>query len=154
MTLISAIILRGGIPVTDIETGAVTIELDDGTTVEAEVIGDLRFQERDDTAAFGDVGLRDRAARAGEAVALTLDQVRDTVRGMGRWAAETVTGPAAGNPDAFEVEFGLKLAVKSGRLMGVVAEAGSEAGLTVRLSWDLASRRASAAGDPDEGRDR
>ncbi|MEV5877499.1 CU044_2847 family protein [Streptomyces sp. NPDC052101] len=137
---------------TDIETGVVTIELDDGTTVDAEVIGDLRFQEVDDTTSYGDVGLRDRAARAGEAVALTLDQVRDTVRGLGRWAAETVTGPAAGNPDTVEVEFGLKLAVKSGRLMGVIAEAGSEAGLTIRLSWDMASRRGSAAADPDEGR--
>lgn len=134
-------------------TSAVTIELEDGTTVEAEVIGDLRFQDVDESTSFGDAGLRDRAARAGEAVALTLDQVRDTVRGLGRWAAETVTGPEAGNPDAFEVEFGLKLAVKSGRLMGIVAEAGSEAGLTVRLSWDLASRRPPAAPDTHEGRE-
>ncbi|WP_255954568.1 CU044_2847 family protein [Streptomyces odontomachi] len=138
---------------TDTETGTVTIDLGDGTTVAAEVIGELRFQESDD--AYGDVDFRTRAAaRTGEAVALTLDQVRDTVRNLGRWAAETVTGPAAGDPDACEVEFGLKLAVKSGRLMGIVAEAGSEAGLTVRLSWDLASRRASAGTGRSEGQER
>jgi hypothetical protein len=68
------------------------------------------------------------------------------VRSVGRWAAQTITeGGAAGSPDAFEVEFGLKLAVKSGQLLGVIAEAGTEAGLTVRLSWDLAARRAAAA---------
>jgi hypothetical protein len=128
----------------------VTIDLGDGSTVEAEVIGELPFQQPDGQAAsgYGDVGFGggQRAAQLGSAVALTLDQVRSTVQSVGRWAADTITqGAAAGSPDAFEVEFGLKLAVKSGQLMGIIAEAGSEAGLTVRLSWDLASRRAAAA---------
>jgi hypothetical protein len=122
----------------------VTIDLGDGSTVEAEVVGDLPFQQLDD-GPYGDVGVRRRAAELGSAVAMTLDQVRGTVRGVGRWAVETVTeGGGAGAPDSFEVEFGLKLAVKSGQLLGVIAEAGSEAGLTVRLSWDLAARRAAA----------
>jgi hypothetical protein len=79
-----------------------------------------------------------------------MEQVRGTVRSVGRWAAQTVT-ESAGSPDSFEVEFGIKLAVKSGHLLGVIAEAGSEAGLTVRMSWDLASRRAAArAGGPGD----
>jgi hypothetical protein len=118
-----------------------TIELGDGTTVSAEVIGEVNFQPDGDDSDFGDVGLRDRAAQVGSAVALTLDQVRGTVQGIGRWAAESITQGQAGSPDSFEVEFGLKLAVKSGQLLGIIAEAGSEAGLTVRLSWDLAARR-------------
>ncbi|WP_145794498.1 CU044_2847 family protein [Kitasatospora atroaurantiaca] len=119
-----------------------TIDLGDGTSVRAEVIGEVSFQPAGDEDEFGDVGVRDRAARLGSAVALTLDQVRDTVQGIGRWAAESIAqGAAAGSPDSFEVEFGLKLAVKSGQLMGIIAEAGSEAGLTVKLSWDLAARR-------------
>jgi hypothetical protein len=123
----------------------VTIELDDGSTVEAEIVGEVPFQHPDETGAYGDVGVRSRAAAMGSAVTLTLEGVRDTVRSVGRWAAETITeGGAAGSPDAFEVEFGLKLAVKSGQLLGVIAEAGTEAGLTVRLSWDLAARRAAA----------
>ncbi|MEW2522769.1 CU044_2847 family protein [Actinacidiphila alni] len=137
-------------------TQSVTIDLGDGSTVEAEVIGDLAFQQTGDGAAgagyggddpYGDVGVGAgrRAAALGSAVALSLGQVRDTVRSVGRWAAETVTeGGAAGSPDSFEVEFGLKLAVKSGQLFGIIAEAGSEAGLTVKLSWDLAARRARA----------
>ncbi|MGF1428518.1 CU044_2847 family protein [Kitasatospora sp. LaBMicrA B282] len=127
------------------------IELGDGTTVQAEIIGELGFgQQAEQQPAFGDVGLGSGARRAageiGSAVALTLDQVRETVQGVGRWAAETIAQSAvAGAPDAFEVEFGLKLAVKSGHLVGVIAEAGSEASLKVRLSWDLAARRERAA---------
>jgi hypothetical protein len=132
-------------------TETVTIDLGDGSTVRAEVIGDVPFVH-DPDGGYGDVGARRRAAELGSAVALTLDQVRETVRGVGRWAAQTVTeGGAAGAPDAFEVEFGLKLAVKSGQLLGIIAEAGAEAGLTVRLSWDLAARRAAASGGAQGG---
>ncbi|MEC3997497.1 CU044_2847 family protein [Actinacidiphila sp. DG2A-62] len=135
-------------------TQTVTIDLGDGTTVDAEVIGDLPFQGPDaggtGDAVYGDVGVRDRVGELGTAVALTMEQVRGTVRSVGRWAAQTVT-ESAGSPDSFEVEFGIKLAVKSGHLLGVIAEAGSEAGLTVRMSWDLASRRAAArAGGPGD----
>jgi hypothetical protein len=131
----------------------VTIALGDGTEVRAEVVGQVPFQSAEESGAFSDVGIRSRAAAAGSAVTLTLDGVRDTVRAVGRWAAETVTeGGAAGDPDSFEVEFGLKLAVKSGQLLGVIAEAGAEAGLTVKLSWDLAARRAAnAAAGPGTG---
>ncbi|WP_380281731.1 CU044_2847 family protein [Kitasatospora purpeofusca] len=135
-------------------TETVTIDLGDGTTVRAEVVGEVNFQQPE--AASGEVdgdGSGDAAFRAGpragaqlgSAVLLTLDEVRNTVQGLGRWAANSIAQDAAGAPDAFEVEFGLKLAVKSGRLLGVIAEAGSEAGLTVRLSWDLAERRRQAA---------
>lgn len=124
----------------------VTIALDDGSTVEAEIVGEVPFQHPDESGGYDDVGVRSRAAAAGSAVTMTLEGVRDTVRSVGRWAAQTITeGGAAGSPDAFEVEFGLKLAVKSGQLLGVIAEAGTEAGLTVRLSWDLAARRAATA---------
>ncbi|MCZ4122273.1 CU044_2847 family protein [Streptomyces sp. H39-S7] len=131
-------------------TETVTIDLGDGSTVTAEVIGELPFQQPGEpgaTGGYGDVGFGDgrRAAQLGSAVALTLDQVRSTVQGVGRWAAESIAQGAAGSPDHFEVEFGLKLAVKSGQLLGIIAEAGSEAGLTVTLSWDLAARRERAA---------
>ncbi|MFF3085090.1 CU044_2847 family protein [Streptomyces nojiriensis] len=127
-------------------TETVAIDLGDGSTVTAEVIGELKFEASEDQRApgYGDVGFgsgQRTAAQLGSAVALTLDQVRGTVQGIGRWAAESLTQGEAGSPDAFEVEFGLKLAVKSGQLLGIIAEAGSEAGLTVRLSWNLAERR-------------
>ncbi|MFH9353360.1 CU044_2847 family protein [Kitasatospora sp. NPDC017646] len=123
-----------------------TIDLGDGTTVRAEVIGEVGFETAGDGDGYGDVALRDRVAQLGSAVALSLDQVRGTVQGIGRWAAETIAQGDSGAPDSFEVEFGLKLAVKSGQLLGIIAEAGSEAGLTVKLSWDLAARRERANG--------
>ncbi|MFG2537866.1 CU044_2847 family protein [Streptomyces sp. NPDC048511] len=125
-------------------TETVTIDLGDGSAVTAEVIGELKFEPSAEQtpSGYGDVGVGQRAAaQLGSAVALTLDQVRGTVQGIGRWAAETMTQRDAGSPDSFEVEFGLKLAVKSGQLLGIIAEAGSEAGLTVRLSWNVAERR-------------
>ncbi|MFD0432067.1 CU044_2847 family protein [Streptomyces zhihengii] len=67
-----------------------------------------------------------RRLKLGSAVTMSLEQVGTTVQGVGRWAAKTIIDREAGNPDSFEVEFGLKLAVKSGQLPGVIAEAGSE----------------------------
>ncbi|MFE2850408.1 CU044_2847 family protein [Streptomyces lavendulae] len=127
-------------------TETVTIDLGDGSSVTAEVIGEMQFEPSSDERVpeYGDVGFgagQRAAAQLGSAVALTLDQVRGTVQGIGRWAAESIAQEQAGAPDSFEVEFGLKLAVKSGQLLGIIAEAGSEAGLTVRLSWNLADRR-------------
>lgn len=124
---------------------AVEIELGDGTTVTAEVVA-----AGPAAGGGGDAGRRDVARN----VALRLDEVRETVRSLGRWAAETAEGAAdAGRPDTFEMEFGLKLAVKSGHLVGVIAEAGTEASLTVRMSWDLAARRTARAGEPAAGGD-
>ncbi|MEV8226705.1 CU044_2847 family protein [Streptomyces sp. NPDC079167] len=126
-------------------TETVTVDLGNGTSLVAEVVGELQFQQPDGRGGdqYGDVGRGrpTRAAQLGSAVAMSLDQVRTVVQGMGRWAADTVNDESAGSPDTAEIEFGLKLAVKSGQLLGVIAEAGSEASLTVRLSWDLASRR-------------
>ncbi|MET9399951.1 hypothetical protein [Kitasatospora sp. NPDC002965] len=58
-------------------TEAVTIDLGDGSTVRAEVIGELNFRQPDGTSAdgpeFGDAGLRDgrRAAQLGSAASTT-----------------------------------------------------------------------------------
>ncbi|MFF4338608.1 CU044_2847 family protein [Kitasatospora sp. NPDC001540] len=102
------------------EPGTVEIALDDGTVLYAA----LR------------PGPGRRAGDAGAvsaAVTHSLGEVRRTVRAVGRWARETAQ--QAGDPDEFEVEFGLDLGVKSGRLIGVLAEASAQAGLVVRLSW-------------------
>ncbi|TXS52788.1 CU044_2847 family protein [Streptomyces sp. t39] len=113
----------------------VLIDLGDGTKVAAEVVGSVPFEQSEE---FGDAAFRKKAVeKLGSAVTMSLEQVGTTVQGVGRWAAKTITEGEAGNPDSFEVEFGLKLAVKSGQLLGVIAEAGSEAALTVRLSWNL-----------------
>ncbi|MEU1505266.1 CU044_2847 family protein [Kitasatospora sp. NPDC005748] len=95
------------------------------------------------TGAGGDAGVRDAAGRALAELPLRLDAVGGVLRDVGRWASDSVADAGPAMPDALEVEFGLKLAVKSGKLIGVVAEAGGEASFTVRMSWDTA--RVSAA---------
>jgi hypothetical protein len=62
----------------------------------------------------------------------SFDGVRDTVTAIGRGLAgawDTV------KPDEAQVEFGLKLMAKSGKLTGLLVEGGGEASLTVTLMW-------------------
>lgn len=101
-------------------TETVEIVLDDGAVLHAAVRGGAGR-------AAGDVGA------VSAVVSRSLDEVRESVRAVGRWARDTAR--EAGDPDSFEVEFGLNLGVKSGRLIGVLAEASGEASLVVRLSW-------------------
>ncbi|MFJ8438644.1 CU044_2847 family protein [Kitasatospora griseola] len=96
------------------------IVLDDGTVLHAAVRADA---ER----AAGDAGAVSRT------VTHSLGEVRRTVRAVGRWARDTAR--EAGDPDSFEVEFGLTLGLKSGQLISVLAEASGEASLVVRLGW-------------------
>ncbi|GAA2108608.1 hypothetical protein GCM10009759_48620 [Kitasatospora saccharophila] len=109
--------------------GTVEIALDDGTVLHAAV-------RQGPGRPAGDAG----AATA--AVTHSLGEVRRTVRAVGRWARETAR--EAGDPDGFEVEFGLTLGVKSGRLIGVLAEASGQASLVVRLSWKRPDDRPAA----------
>jgi hypothetical protein len=119
-----------------------------GGTVHAEVLAlDGPDPSGDWAADGGDAAFRGTAAKVGEAVALQMDEVRTLVRGMGDWAERTIEGAGTCAPDQFEVAFGLKLAAKSGHLIGIIAaDVGGEASLTVRMSWDLAARRAAGRG--------
>lgn len=107
--------------------GTVEIAMEDGSVLHAAV---RPGSER----AAGDAGA------VSATVAHSLGEVRRTVRSVGRWARETAR--EAGDPDGFEVEFGLTLGMKSGRLIGVLAEASGEASLVVRLSWKRPDDRA------------
>ncbi|MEE1784566.1 CU044_2847 family protein [Streptomyces sp. SP17BM10] len=103
----------------------IEVHLGDGTTVYAAV--------RDGRAGrdAGDAGAVSTAVRH------TFDQVRETVQAVGQWARDTAV--KCGDPSSFEVEFGVTLSVQAGRLIGVLAEAGGEASLNVRLTWDHAT---------------
>jgi hypothetical protein len=111
-------------------TESIEIDLGDGAIVYAAVRGARSGRDS------GDAGAVSAVARH------TFDEVRGTIRAVGQWARDT--GASCGDPSSFEVEFGLTLSVKSGRLVGVLAEAGGEASLVVRLSWDRAAAAAAA----------
>ncbi|MEU8580230.1 CU044_2847 family protein [Streptomyces abikoensis] len=101
---------------------AIEIDLGDGVILYAAVRGN---RPRRDS---GDAGAASIAARH------TFEEVRGTIQAVGRWAKDTAAN--CGDPSWCEVEFGLTLSVRSGRLIGVLAEAGGEASLLVRLGWD------------------
>ena len=96
----------------------VEVELRDGNVVLAEV----------SAAGGGDVSAGGRR--------FALDEARAALAEIGRWALESVRTALPEEPDHLEVEFGLKLAVKSGKLLGVLAEASGESSLVIRMSWD------------------
>lgn len=95
----------------------VEVELQDGEVIYAEVraIGGA------------DVSVADR---------LRLDQASEAITRIGNWAAQTVRAGVPEHPDEFEVSFGLKLGAKSGKLIGILAEASGEASLNVCMKWN------------------
>lgn len=71
----------------------------------------------------GDVGALDK---------LNLDDVADTIKSI----ADTLgTAVKAATPDKATVEFGLEIAVKGGKLVSLITEAGGTATLKVSLEW-------------------
>ena len=104
----------------DRRTRTVEIELPSGRTMLAEVVAE----------GGGDV--TDRRQR------LALSEIRESLADIGEWAITSVVDalPKPKRPSRLEVEFGIKLAVKTGKLVSVLAEAGGESTVLVRMSWD------------------
>lgn len=65
----------------------------------------------------------------------SLEDVRADVVSIGSWVFDTVRGSLPQTPDKVGVEFGLKLTAKTGPLLAVLAEAGGEASVVVKLEW-------------------
>lgn len=63
---------------------------------------------------------------------LDVEDLSRTVRGMSASLRAAVDDLA---PDEVEVEFGLELALKSGQLISMLAEAGATASVKVTLAW-------------------
>ncbi|MDT0447777.1 CU044_2847 family protein [Streptomyces hesseae] len=113
---------------------AETIEIDlgDGAVLHAVVRGS---RPRCDS---GDAGAVSVAAQH------TFNEVRATIQAVGQWAKDTAA--RCGDPSSFEVEFGLTLSVKSGRLIGVLAEAGEK-----RACWSGSAGTAPLPPPPSRG---
>jgi hypothetical protein len=101
----------------------VEVELPDGEVLLAEV-----------EVLDGDVAMLDR---------FKLDRLAAAAR-LGNVAREAVLKAVPRRPDRLTVEIGMKLVVKAGVLASVIADASSEASLTVKMEWNLAS-------EPDGG---
>ncbi|HEX6685375.1 MAG TPA: CU044_2847 family protein [Candidatus Limnocylindrales bacterium] len=94
----------------------VEVELPDGEVVLAEV-----------TVIDSDIGALDR---------FKLDEARSAVVKIGAWARNTLRDSLPEPPDRFGVEIGLKLAIKSGALTSILAEASTEASVVIKMEWD------------------
>ena len=73
---------------------------------------------------------------------LDVEDFRRTVRGVSATLRHAVDDLV---PDEVQVEFGLELALKSGKLVSVLAEAGATATVKVALTW---KREASSTSKP------
>jgi hypothetical protein len=96
-------------------TEVVEVELEDGEIILAEV-----------SLTGGDVGTWDR---------FKMDAVRSAIGKMGRWARDSVLRDLLDPPQKVSIEFGIKLAVKSGELVNILAESSGEATITVAMEW-------------------
>jgi hypothetical protein len=75
---------------------------------------------------------------------LDVEDLRRTVRGVSSSLREAVDDLT---PDQLEVEFGLELSLRAGKLISMLAEAGATATVKVTLGWTgSASARAAVAG--------
>jgi hypothetical protein len=64
---------------------------------------------------------------------LDVEDLRRTVRGVSGSVREALAGLV---PDQLQVEFGLELAVKTGKLTSMLAEAGAMGSIKVTLTWN------------------
>jgi hypothetical protein len=117
-------------------TQIVEITMPDGTVINAEVSA---------SDSITDVGAQRR---------LSLDEAKKSIASFVRWAVSGLAFPAENGTDQTQelesspagmtlgrvgLEFGLKLAVKSGSLTSVIAAVGGEATAVVRLEWERTS---------------
>lgn len=102
-----------------VRTRIVEVELPEGEIIYAEVL----------STGGSDVSVADR---------LRLDKAGELISQVGAWASNVARVGIPEQPDKFEVSFGMKLGTKSGKLIGILAEASGEASLTVRMKWETA----------------
>lgn len=64
-----------------------------------------------------------------------LGEVGPQIRRVTRWLLDEVRQAVPRAPDKVGLEFGFKFSVKTGKLVSVIAEAGGEASVVVKLEW-------------------
>ncbi|GHF13836.1 MULTISPECIES: CU044_2847 family protein [Streptomyces] len=120
--------------------GITQVRLDDGTVVWARITEAHELGE-DDTADDG--GYADSSAV--RRVADMTDGLSDVVRGV---VGSLRMGLAAAAPQEVEVEFGIELSAKAGKVISLLADGEGKASITVRLTWNQAERAEPAAATP------
>ncbi|MFI9719256.1 CU044_2847 family protein [Streptomyces sp. NPDC052396] len=120
--------------------GITQVRLDDGTVVWA------RISEAHQLSGPGEGGYRDSSAVS--RVADLAGGLSDVVHGV---VGSLRAGLAAARPQEVEVEFGIELSAKAGKVISLLADGEGRASIKVRLTWSEASEneRAAPAPGPD-----
>lgn len=77
----------------------------------------------------GDIAAADRLTAEWKAI-------KSQVAEVSRHVVELVQDALPEKPAKYEVEFGIKLSAETGPVLGMLAKAGGEASVLVRLTWE------------------
>ncbi|WP_217546024.1 CU044_2847 family protein [Streptomyces sp. GbtcB6] len=123
---------QAGDPVSD--NRVILVELPDGTPVWARVSGG---QELAAAGSYGDSGYSD-------GFSVRVENLRPLFTGVAGSIAEAAR---AARPDELTVQFGIELANKGGRVVGILADGVSKGAIAVTLTWQGGPPQAQADGE-------
>jgi hypothetical protein len=98
----------------------VKVDLPDGTAMYVEVEAPAR----------GDIALNPKDLR------VTWEDFKTQVSTVSKWVLESVKDGVPQTPAKVGVEFGLKLSAETGPLIAVLAKAGAEATVVIKMEWE------------------
>ena len=88
---------------------------------------------------LGDVGFRQKLP------SITSEELKKYINSVASWFSEDIVEGISENINSASIEFGFKLAVQTGRIVGVLANVGSEASVSIRLDWERKKKNGSSA---------
>ncbi|MGP4114099.1 CU044_2847 family protein [Streptomyces sp. 4N509B] len=106
-------------------SGVTRIQLPDGTSVLARVSDVEDLAEPGAGSTYADAGL-------GERLATRMESLRGLITGV---AASVAEGARAVSPDEVSVSFGVEIAARSGKVVGLLADGEAKGAITVTLTW-------------------
>ncbi|WFB85914.1 MULTISPECIES: CU044_2847 family protein [Streptomyces] len=107
-------------------TRVARVVLPDGTPVWARISGAAELPAPRGQLSFSDTGFAER-------VEAGVESLHSLVTGVARSLAEPLR---AVRPDKVSVQFGIELTAKAGKVVGLLADGETKAGITVTLTWN------------------
>ncbi|MBZ6130779.1 MULTISPECIES: CU044_2847 family protein [Streptomyces] len=107
-------------------TRVARVVLPDGTPVWARISGAAELPAPRGQLSFSDTGFAER-------VEAGVESLHSLVTGVARSLAEPLR---AVRPDEVSVQFGIELTAKAGKVVGLLADGETKAGITVTLTWN------------------
>ncbi|MFC7809116.1 CU044_2847 family protein [Streptomyces olivaceus] len=107
-------------------TRVARVVLPDGTPVWARISGAAELPAPRGQLSFSDTGFAER-------VEAGVESLHSLVTGVARSLAEPLR---AVRPDGVSVQFGIELTAKAGKVVGLLADGETKAGITVTLTWN------------------